>query len=377
MFKILFLTIVSFLIFCINTNNSDELKIPAHIPQTTLNINYETYLEISKSNYLTHWFATTLITDSCNYEAKIRIQGGISKHALKKSYKLTVYKGYPAEKSFNRILSAQFSDATLCRLRLGMYLFQKAGFYCPEIKTTHLFFDDWFQGIYLEVEPIDEFFFLKRDLPVTSFYFSHPHARFSLKNGYTPENVFEKELPKNSSSYNDLYKLFEAVENGLSNGDTTELAKILDIRNALDYYTISVLIRHSDGITNNLALYFNSEIQKFQFIPWDLTASFTGINTLTSPGPEGYLNNLFDQMIKIEVWNRYCQNRARELFNISELINLVDQYSNEIKESLLIDPTYPLTESQFEIETDRLKTFISDWNTIFSKDSIYFEAPTL
>lgn len=361
---------------CISTNSFEDIEIPKNIPSTELEISYENYLEISKSNYLTHWFSTELNTDSGDFEAKIRIQGGISKHALKKSYKLTVYEGYPAQKSHSRIYSAQFGDPTLCRLRVAMHIFKKAGFLCPEIKPTHLFFEDWFQGIYLEIEPLDEFFFINRGLPITSFYFSHPHARFSLQNGYTPENVFEKKLPKNSSSYNDLRKLFIAVDNGITENDTTELSKILDIKNALDYYTISVLIKHADGITNNLALYFNPNINKFQFIPWDLTATFKGTNTLTNPSPPGYVNNLFDQMIKIDAWNKYCQSRIKDLYNAEELDSLIESYKNEIEKSVLIDPTYPLSEEQYQKEVEHLATFIKNWEQIIEQDSIFFVIPS-
>lgn len=375
MLKLVLILLISITISCVNSSYDNDLIVPENISRTDLNINYENYLEISKSNYLSHWFATELSTDSGIFEAKIRIQGGVSKHALKKSYKISVYEGYPVERSYSRIISAQFGDPSLCRLRLSMHLFEKAGFFCPQIKTTHLFFGDWFQGIYLEIEPIDDFFFINRNLPITSFYFSHPHAKFSLQDGYTPENVFEKKLPQNSSSYKDLQKLFIAVDKGITENDTTDLSKILDIKNALDYYTIAVLIRHGDGITNNLALYFNPEIQKFQFIPWDLTSTFSGNNTLTNPAPPGYINNLFDQMIGIEAWNRYCQNRAKELFKAEEMENLLQVFSSEVEKSLLIDPTYPLTESTFKSEINQLKTFIRNWKPVLEQDSIYFAIP--
>lgn len=367
------LTILS--IFCVKSTNYEELQIPDTLPKTTLNISYENYLEISKSNYLTNWFSTELSTDTSSYEAKIRIQGGISKHSLKKSYKLVVYKGYPADIKSTHIISAQFGDPTLCKSRLGMHLFEKAGFLCPKIKATHLFFDGWFQGVYLEIEPLDEYFFINRNMPITSFYFSHPHAYFSLQNGYTPENVFEKKLPKDSNSYKDLHKLFIAIDKGITAEDTTELASILDIKNALDYYTIAVLIRHSDGITNNLGLFFNFEIQKFQFIPWDLTSSFSGAPSLTNPAPPGYVNNLFDQMIKIDNWNRYCQKRIKKLFDEKELLNLVDEYSSEVRSSLGIDPTYPQTEWEYNNNVNQLKKFIKSWTPILQKDSIYFATP--
>lgn len=370
--KYLFIIFILPSLLCVNSTFDPNSSIPSHIPKTSLKLSYENYLEISKSNYLTHWYSTLLLTDTGNYEAKIRIQGGISKHALKKSYKITVYENYPAQKKFSKILSAQFGDQTLCRLRLAMYLFKKAGFLCPEIKTTHLLFDDWFQGIYLEIEPLDELFFIKRGLPITSFYFSHPHARFSLQNGYTPENVFEKKLPQNSSSYNDLYLLFQVIDKGITEQNKNDLSQILDIENALDYYTISVLIKHGDGITNNLALFFNQELQKFQFIPWDLTATFNGTNTLTNPAPPLYVNNLFDQMIRIQEWNKYCQDRARELFDIEELNSLLLLYSNEVKSSITIDPTYPQTEAAFDMHVKDLKNYINNWEPVLSQDSIFF-----
>jgi spore coat protein H len=253
-----------------------------------------------------------------------------------------------------------------------MSLFKKAGFYCPEIKPVHLYFKDWYQGVYLEIEEIDELFFERRALPVSSLYICHPFVKFSLHNGYTPENTFEKDLPQSDLNYSDLMKLFIIVDRGITVNDTAELNTILDVKNSLDYYTISVLINHSDGINNNLTLYFNPIIKKFQFIPWDLVNTLVGENNLSNPADYGHVNNLFDQMIKIEAWNNYCINRAKELFDFDELNTLLDKYSQEVKISQINDPAIPISETQFDESIARLRLYYENLNLLLLKDSISF-----
>lgn len=361
------------LFFCVQPTEYSSVVKSSNIKSTTLSLTYENYNELAKSHYLTNWFATGIISDTGTLDAKIRIHGGISKHYLKNSYKVISYDGYPVSKSDSRIYSAQYGDITYCKSRLNMHLFKKAGFYCPDINPVHLFFKDWYQGIYLEIEEIDELFFQRRMLPVSSLYFSHPHVKFTLHDGYTPENSFEKELPQNDLNYSDLLKLFIIVDRGITVKDTAELNTILDVKNVLDYYTIATIIKHGDGIVNNLVLYFNPEILKFQLIPWDLVVSLTGENDLSNPAYKGYKNNLFDQMIKIEAWNKYCVKRARELFDFEEMNELLTSYSQEVKVSQINDPTIPISENQFDEAVESIRNYYYNLDTILKKTDVSFK----
>ncbi len=315
---------------------------------------------LQKSTFIDRWFPLYLEKDTGECTARIRMHGGLARHFPKKTYKVEVYSGYPEKVGDAFQLSAQYNDTSFCRYRLAQYLFSKAGLLCPEVKPVHLFFDNCYYGLYLRIEMVDELFLHRRNLPVASLYKAKSNSWFSSKYGIVPQAHFDKKLPVNDMSYADLEQLFLLLDKGITVADTVPLENLLDIHNVLDYYAVAVLIRHYDGIIKNFYLYYNPIIRKFQFIPWDFDLTFYGNPHLTY----NWRNNLFEQLMAIDSYSSYVENRMKELFQYDELTALLTALAAEVKQALELDPWLQKENRDFNGEVNELYWYFSRMNVL-------------
>jgi spore coat protein H len=328
----------------------------------SLIIGRDNLAELLKATFIDRWFPIVIDEDSVEFNGRIRIHGDIARHYPKKTFKVEVYKGYPEKVADAFQLSAQHNDTSFCRYRLAHIFFTKAGFICSDVEPVHLYFDNGYHGIYLRVEMVDELFFQRRNLPVSSLYKAKTNSWFSTKYDIVPQAHFDKKLPEDDMTYSDLEQLFIILDQGVTASDTAKLSAILDIRNALDYYAVAILIKHYDGIVKNFYLYFNPLIQKFQFIPWDLDLTFYG-------GPKlkyNWANNLFEQLMAIDAYNSYIKSRMKELFNYEELTNVLDRLVEEIRSAVANDPWLKVEDRDFDGDIAGLQWYLSHLNSLLS-----------
>ncbi|MGD9200638.1 MAG: CotH kinase family protein [Chitinispirillia bacterium] len=328
-----------------------------------LKMGHNNFSELMKSVFINRWFSVIINLDSMELNGTIRIQGKLSRHYPKKTFKVKVFKGYPEEIKEVFQLSAQYSDDSFCRYRLAQEFFRRAGLLCSEVEPIHLYFDNQYNGLYLKIESVDELFFKKRNLPVSGLYKVKRFASISSKYGVPPQGAFDKKLPNNNDmSYTDLERLFIILDKGITVNDTAELSGIFDIENALNYCAVADLIGHGDGIKSNYYLYYNSRINKFQFIPWDLDLTFKNYPSLG----KNYSNNLFEQLLRIETYNTFMKKRMKEIFNYNELVNALEIFAEEIHGAVLNDPWLSVKSNNFDSQIKFLHSYLVQLQSIIS-----------
>lgn len=285
-----------------------------------------------------------------NGYTQIKNQGHMVRNNLKPSYKLKWYS--PENEIYN--YSAQSADTSLSRYTLASYFYAKLDFIQPEVQYTNLFFNKRWLGLYIKLENINEPFFNTRNLIISDTYKLNAHGLFSLKEGRLPATIFDKKLPNNDYNYSKIKELILILDKASSNStsidknddddddnnyceeneenddsndneccdedygknelcytnlDTLKLSKILDIENVINYIAVTKVINNYDGITNNLYIYFNPNIQKFQIIPWDLDHTFEGSPNLNKI----FENNLFEQIEKVKPWEKRINNKIIQI----------------------------------------------------------------
>ncbi len=362
-----FFSLISILLFgvlfcsCIEQIRIQDGPPDDGIESMSLIIGRDNLTELLKATFIERWFPVFVKDDTGDCNARIRIHGGLSCHFPKKTFKVKAYGGYPQKVAKALQLSAQYNDTSFCRYRLAHKLFKKAGLLCPEVRPIHLFFDNCYHGIYLAIEIVDELFLQKRNLPISSLYKAKSNSWFTSKNNVVPQAHFDKKLPEDDMTYSDLEQLFLILDKGLTVNDTASLSAVLDIKNVLDYYTVSMLIRHYDGIVKNFYLYLNPTIKKFQFIPWDFDLTF-----YNSPHLEydTWKNNLYEQLMAIEAYKLYIKNRMKELFDYNEMTNTLDSLRIEIESAVEHDPWLKVEPRDFWGEVAELQRFLSRLNVI-------------
>lgn len=292
----------------------------------------EDYCDLMKSSFLKTWFDASVNDGTDNYYAGIQVHGNVSRMYKKKSFDIKFYTEDQMEHHF--ILRGEFDDPSLCRYRLADHVFRKTGLLRSNITPSWVTINNEGQGLYLETEAVNEDFLSMRGKKLSSLYEINFRGRFTTKTGATVEQDFKKRLPKNDLTYSDLETLINIIDQGITSENRSNLEQWIDIKNVLDYYAVIKLIGDGDGYVNNIFLYFDPDIRKFQIIPWDIGLSFIDIED-TLPV---YENGLFEQLEKVPEYRSYLYGKIRGLFNLPEMLSVLDSIYGETESYIKQDP---------------------------------------
>lgn len=309
---------------------------PSDIEVISLKLPNSGYKQLMGSTYLNDWVGAEVKAGGWRYEGRLRISGNVTRHDVKKSYRLELIRGGfdPGLHQYEYVLSSQSRDESFIRYRLASHFFRKAGFYCSNLRPVELFIDNELHGLYLEREVIDSAFFLDRGLSISSLYKIHTNALLNAGDLIVPQQILEKKLPDGDRCYDDIEKLVEIATAGIDESTLPTLRKILNLENALDYYAVSILVNNGDGVKNNYYLYLNPDTELFEFIPWDLDQTF---NLLYADIPV-YENGLFEQLDRIPYCHDYVLRRIAELYDHEEALQLAERYRSEVEIAYRRDP---------------------------------------
>lgn len=327
-----------------------------NLPSTYLEIESEN-LEILNANIFANKYVDAkFIYDKREYEVQIRFHGNLSRHYLKKSYRVKFEDDNLFDNKKKIVLSSQWLDKSLLRSMLSFSLFENSGLLTPDRKYVALYLNNDYNGIYYLIEPIDDFFLINRNKPFGHFYKAlRGKAEFTFIGGYDVRVGFKK-TPVDDGDYSDLEYLISLLDNVPTDSLSYYLNRVLDIENYLRYLAVSVLVANTDGFHNNFRLY-KTITERFEIIPWDLDQTFI-LETWTLNGS----NNLSKQLLKVDIYRTYYKNYLLELLNsnFSEqaMFSEIDELSEDIIEAHKNDPFLKAKGSNLQQETQNLKDFV-------------------
>ncbi|MCX7876408.1 MAG: CotH kinase family protein [Melioribacteraceae bacterium] len=214
--------------------------------------------------------------DSTLTNVAIRIRGNTSRTAQKKSFKIsfnTFQKGrefYDVEK-LN--LNGEHNDPSIARSKLSWNLFQKNGFIASRANHALVYINNTFMGVYINVENIDDEFLKKRFGDDSGYLFKCLYGA-SLAPG---SNNYEPETHEENPDFSQLNRLIKILDQTPLINLPDSLEKILCVDEFLKYEAMNVLIGQWDDYwsnMNNYYLYFDTQINKFRWIPYDYDNTF-------------------------------------------------------------------------------------------------------
>ncbi|MBD3345164.1 MAG: hypothetical protein GF401_08900 [Chitinivibrionales bacterium] len=314
-----------------------------------------------KSSHLDEWEAVSVETDSGFFYGKVRMHGGVSRQYPKKSFKLvcfdSVYREW-GDKAM--VISSQFSDRSFCKYRLASYFFRKTSLHVPDDRPMELYVNGRYVGLFLEREPIDEYFLHKRGLSIASLYKTNYGARFTFRHDMLAQNGWQKNVPDDDMTYIDLERLILTLDKGITEDRLEEIGRILDIRNVLEYYAVSLVIGNWDGITKNFYLYYNPLVGQFQFIPWDLDLTFPG-----RPGelPE-YENDLFEYLAELPSCKPILHDIMADIFDLDEALRTLRRYEEEVKDAYFRDPYLGSSPEKQSRKIEEIEEYLRAMNAV-------------
>ena len=309
-----------------------------------------TLLDILYSNpFADSQFPGNIETESGSSTCLIGFRGNSSLGYPKKSWKIELT-DLSLVNASHILLDAQYSDYSMMRNALALYLTRRLGHPAPLTKHIDLYINNEYYGVYTQVERIDEYFYARNALVGGPLFKAVEHsARFLwypadtlATNGFEPRRGSDESLYLVHKFINDLN-----LNSSISVNSDQYLA----------YLAASVAISDQDGISKNFYLLLEDS-NEWQFFPWDRDATFgdavggsydslwTDSYQLYNFGKTAIGSRMFLETEYRDQFNYYLQEAA--LILVDDLPFVVDSIYNEIKESVYADTEKACTNAEFD-----------------------------
>ncbi|MFJ7829754.1 CotH kinase family protein [Peribacillus sp. NPDC097284] len=243
----------------------------------------------------------------------------------KKSYHVAFYKPSMYRKAKEVHLNAEYKDKSLLRNKLSLDFFADIGTLSPRSQFVFLNLNGKDEGIYLELESVDEHYLRNSNLPEGSiFYAVDGDANFSLMSDLDKEVKKSLDIGyerKCGTAQDDLY-LHELIIkiNTIPRADfEKEIGKYVNVEKYLRWLAGVVFTQNYDGFVHNYALYRNGETGLFEIIPWDYDATW-GRDVNGKVMEEDYVgirgfNTLTARILDINTFRKRYQSLLKEIMN--------------------------------------------------------------
>lgn len=291
----------------------------------------------------------------------IRIKGGLSAFSAKKPLKIDFDKfvegqDYDGIKKLN--LQNSSMDPTFQRDVLGYQLFRMAGVKAPRAAYARVYYNNYFNGLYVMVEQVDKEFLQDK--------FADDEG--TLYKNKTCETVVEAG-EETMAHYNQM----NAIANTLNGTDfQNAIEQVLDTDAFLRFFLIEHYIDARDNpmdVNCNFYVYHEPPTDLLYWIPWDLDfALFDGGNyALLQTGS----NPVFTKMMQTPHYRQRYLELACEMMQYlfkDEIVHpIIDRNAAIVRPAFNGDPFFTNI-VQYEGQTAAMKAFISNQRQSFLQD---------
>ena len=206
------------------------------------------------------------------WNAKVRFRGDNPNHwrFSKKSWRVKFNKHFENQEAINLILPEDryfFIEAWISRMA------KKLDLVTPELSLVNVRINGQ-SGVYLKSEQWGEVFLKNHGLPEKADLYGEADFDKPLVSLYDDVSNFKKYTFDPSRPQDDaanLKALLDLINHPDDEYFFTQLPLIVDMDNFLLWQAHSALaFSHSQKRSHNLVTYFNPNLQKFQFIPWNV-----------------------------------------------------------------------------------------------------------
>lgn len=310
------------------------------------------------------------------YDIDIVYRGSHIRKFKKKSYHIKFYKRmFQGTREIH--VNAEYSDPSLMRNKLSLDFFSDIGVLSPSSKHIALSINGNFQGVYLQLESVDEMFLASRKLPSGSIYYAvDDDANFSLMSEL--DNDVKTSLSsgyelkcgdENSEEYvSDLVYQINTISRA---SYEKEIVKLIDVNKYLRWLAGIVCTSNFDGFVHNYALYRNSETKRFEIIPWDYDATW-GRDIHGKILDHDYIriqgyNTLSARLLDIPTFRKYYKELLKyilkEKFTVSYMKPKVEEMHALLRPYVEKDPYVKDKCHMFDKEPNVIYAYIEKRNT--------------
>lgn len=270
------------------------------------------------------------------------------------------------------------------RNKLSLDFFSELGTLSPKANYVYVKINGKNEGIYLELESVDEHFLAKRkEAKGAIFYAVDDDANFSLMSDLEKETKTSLELgyeKKTGTEEDDFYlqDMIFKINTVPKAQFKEEITKHIDVEKYLRWLAGIVFTSNYDGFVHNYALYRSSETGLFEVIPWDYDATWgrdihgermaadyvriQGFNTLTA--------RILDEPHFRKAYQQLLEKTLQTHFTIDYMKPKVMALHEGIRPFVLTDPYKKDDIERFDREPDVICQYIKE-RAQFIKSELY------
>lgn len=315
-------------------------------------------------------------TGKKRYEIDIAYRGSHIRKFKKKSYHVKFYKPKTFGFAHEIHLNAEYKDPSLLRNKISLDFFTGIGTFSPASQHVILSINGKNEGIYLQLESVDENFLKRRNLPEGAiFYAIDDDANFSLMSpiDHDTKKRLDSGYEVKYGIPNDSLKLANFIFelNTTPRSDYERVIEThLDVEKYLRWMAGVVCTQNYDGFVHNYALYLNRKTNLFEVIPWDYDATWgrdihgekmrydyvrlEGFNTLTA--------RLLDIPNYKKMYLSIMASILENQFTVDFMAPKVEKLHQLLRPFVLQDPYIQNKVAQFDSEPEYIFQFIKDRN---------------
>lgn len=249
-------------------------------------------------------FPARLKLDGRSYQAEISYRGSHIRRYPKKSYFLSFRSPNTCQGAREWHLNAEYADPSMIRNKLSFDFFHQIGHLAPDARHIQLKLNGAPQGVYLQLESVDDLFLKKRGLPPGTLYYAiNDDANFSLISPIDEDVKRELEAgyelkTGEEDDFRHLRELVYKINTTPQADFAAVISALIEIQPYFKWLAGVVCTQNFDAFIQNYALYRNAEQGTFTLIPWDFDGTWgrnlrgkplrhdfipiTGYNTLTA-----------------------------------------------------------------------------------------------
>ena len=351
------------------------------LPQYKLFIRPIDLRELRRDIWIDDPIPAQLTIEGKRLEIDVAYRGSHIRDFPKKSYQVSFYKPKKFKGSKHIHLNAEFKDPSLIRNKLSFDFFADLGVLSPQSRHIFLIQNGKAEGVYLEIESVDENFLTRRDLPNGSIYYAvDGDANFSLMSDLDKETKKSLQLGYErivGGREEDFYlQEFIFNINTFSKSEfEKEIHKFVDIDKYLRWMAGVIFTSNYDGFVHNYALYRNGETGLFEIIPWDYDATWgRDVNGKTMEPdyvPIDGFNTLTARLLYVDTFRKQYRMLLEEImeqhFTVDNMIPKVEKLTKLIRPFVIQDPYKKQDIDLFDREVSVITNYIEERRKYLSR----------
>jgi spore coat protein H len=248
---------------------------PYQLPTYSLFIHPNDLKELRSDIWCEDPIQGSLKIDKKRLDVDLVYRGSHTRKFKKKSYNIQFYQPKIFQGAREIHLNAEYKDRSLMRNRLSFDFFTSIGVLAPTSQHVFLYLNGKPEGIYLQLESVDDLFFKKRNYPLGAvFYAVNGDANFSLLSDLDSDvkEALDLGYEMKVGTKDDLYHLHELIYkiNTISKKEFEDsIQSYVNVNQYLRWLAGVICTQNYDGFVHNYSLIRNSETGLFEVSPWD------------------------------------------------------------------------------------------------------------